>query len=91
MFGFVGIDSVAGPSEILVVADGKNDPDWIAADLLSQAEHDPSSQSILITDDSAFAGKVCAAVDAQLRDSPRVDIAGAAWRENSAVIVVGIT
>ncbi len=88
VFGFVGIDSVAGPSEILVVADGKNSPDWIAADLLSQAEHDPSSQSILMTDDSAFADKVAAAVDAQLAISPRAEIAGAAWRNNSAIILV---
>ena len=88
VFGFVGIDSVAGPSEILVVADGKNNPEWIAADLLSQAEHDPSSQSVLITDDNAFADRVCAAVDVLLAASPRAEIAGAAWRDNSAVIVV---
>ena len=89
VFGRVGIDSVAGPSEILVVADGENDPAWIAADLLSQAEHDPSSQSVLITDDAAFADAVCAAVETQLANSPRAEIAGAAWRDNSAVIVVG--
>ncbi len=88
VFGRVGIDSVAGPSEILVVADGDNDPAWIAADLLSQAEHDPSSQSVLITDDAAFADAVSAAVDAQIKTSPRADIAGAAWRDNSAIIVV---
>lgn len=88
VFGRVGIDSVAGPSEILVVADAKNDPAWIAADLLSQAEHDPSSQSILITDDANFADAVSTAVDAQLKTSPRTDIAGAAWRENSAIIIV---
>ena len=63
VFGQVGIDSVAGPSEILVIADGANDPEWIAADLLSQAEHDASSQSILITDDAAFADKVAAAAE----------------------------
>lgn len=88
VFGRVGIDSVAGPSEILVVADNQNDPAWIAADLLSQAEHDPSSQSILITDESAFADAVAGAVDEQLKTSARADIAGAAWRDNSAIIVV---
>lgn len=88
VFGQVGIDSVAGPSEILVVADGKNDPAWIAADLLSQAEHDTSSQSILITDCNDFADKVATAVDNQLADSPRREIAEAAWRNNSAIIVV---
>lgn len=88
VFGHVGIDSVAGPSEILVVADGENNPAWIAADLLSQAEHDPSSQSVLITDDAAFADKVAAAVDSQLEDSARREIAAAAWRDNSAIIVI---
>ncbi len=88
VFGRVGIDSVAGPSEILVVADGDNDPVWIAADLLSQAEHDPSSQSVLITDDPAFADTVSAAVEVQLSESPRAEIARAAWRENSAIIIV---
>jgi len=89
VFGRVGIDSVAGPSEILVVADRDNNPDWIAADLLSQAEHDPSSQSVLITDDAAFADAVSQAVDKQLGESPRAEIAGAAWRDNSAIIIVG--
>jgi histidinol dehydrogenase len=88
VFGYVGIDSVAGPSEILVVADAKNDPAWIAADLLSQAEHDPSSQSVLITDDGGFADKVSAMVDEQLAASPRKQIAEAAWNNNSAIIVV---
>ncbi len=88
VFGHVGIDSIAGPSEILVVADGKNNPEWIAADLLSQAEHDPSSQSILITDDGGFADKVSAAVDEQLAASARKTIADAAWRNNSAIITV---
>ncbi len=88
VFGHVGIDSVAGPSEILVVADGANDPAWIAADLLSQAEHDPSSQSVLITDDAAFADAVAGAAETQLAASPRGAVAGAAWRENSAIIVV---
>ncbi|MCA8888657.1 MAG: histidinol dehydrogenase [Parvularculaceae bacterium] len=89
VFGVVGIDAVAGPSEILVVADAANEPEWIAADLLSQAEHDPSSQSVLITDDSAFADVVAAEVDRQLAASPRREIAAAAWNDNSAVIVVG--
>ena len=89
VFGQVGIDSIAGPSEILVVADGKNDPDWIAADLLSQAEHDPTSQSILITDDDGFATGVAAAAEAQLKENPRHNIASAAWKNNSAIIVVG--
>jgi len=87
VFGRVGIDSVAGPSEILVVADSKNDPAWIATDLLSQAEHDPSSQSVLITDSSEYADKVVAAVNEQLANSPRREIAEAAWEKNSAVIV----
>lgn len=88
VFGHVGIDSVAGPSEILVVADGRNDPDWIAADLLSQAEHDPSSQSILITDDARFADAVAVAAETQLAASPRGAVAAMAWRDNSAIIVV---
>jgi histidinol dehydrogenase len=88
VFGQVGIDSVAGPSEIIVVADGANDPEWIAADLLSQAEHDPSSQSVLITDDSAFADKVEAAAARQLKENSRRAIAQAAWNDNSAVIIV---
>lgn len=88
VFGAVGIDSIAGPSEILVVADGNNAPALIAADLLSQAEHDPSSQSILITDDPAFADAVAAEVEVQIAASARAEIAGAAWRDNSAIILV---
>ncbi|WP_425408638.1 histidinol dehydrogenase [Hyphococcus sp.] len=88
VFGVVGIDSVAGPSEILVVADAKNDPHWIAADLLSQAEHDPSSQSILITDDKDFANKVAVSVGEQLKEHTRREIAETAWNNNSAIIVV---
>ena len=88
VFGKVGIDSIAGPSEILVVADGLNNPDWIAADLLSQAEHDPSSQSILITADQAFAQKVSQAATQQIAASSRADITRAAWTDNSAIIVV---
>jgi histidinol dehydrogenase len=88
VFGQVGIDLIAGPSEILVVADSKNDPAWIAADLLSQAEHDASSQSVLITDDAAFADEVSRAVEAELRTLARAEIAGASWRDNGAIIVV---
>jgi len=88
VFGKVGIDSVAGPSEILVVADGANNPDWIAADLLSQAEHDPSSQSILITDDAAFADKVATSVEAALKLLPRQAIARASWTANGAIVLV---
>jgi histidinol dehydrogenase len=88
VFGQVGIDSVAGPSEILVIADGANDPDWIAADLLSQAEHDASSQSILITDDAAFADQVAAAAQKQLALLPRKDIAAKSWNGYGAILVV---
>src|SRR6201996_2284017 len=88
VFGQVGIDSVAGPSEILVIADGQNDPDWIAADLLSQAEHDASSQSILITDDAAFADKVVACATAQIATLPRRTIAEQSWNSYGAIIVV---
>jgi len=88
VFGQVGIDSIAGPSEILVVADAGNNPDWIAADLLSQAEHDASSQAILITDDAPFADSVVRAVIRALATLPRSEIAGASWRDHGAVIVV---
>lgn len=88
VFGQVGIDLIAGPSEILVVADGRNDPAWIAADLLSQAEHDASSQSVLIADDAAFADAVANAVDVELKTLPRGEIAGASWRDNGAIILV---
>ena len=88
VFGQIGIDSIAGPSEILVIADGQNDPEWIAADLLSQAEHDPSSQSILITDDADFADKVAAAAERQIAILPRKDIAGKSWADNGAIILV---
>ena len=88
VFGQVGIDLIAGPSEILVVADKHNDPAWIAADLLSQAEHDPSSQSVLIADDSVFADAVASAVDSQLKTLPRAEIARASWRDNGAIILV---
>lgn len=87
VFGRVGIDMIAGPSEILVIADSDNDPDWIALDLLSQAEHDESAQSILMTDDPAFGRAVAAAVDKRLETLPRRAIAGASWRDYGAVIV----
>ncbi|NIY77460.1 histidinol dehydrogenase [Thalassospira sp. HF15] len=88
VFGQVGIDMIAGPSEILVVADGSNDPSWVAADLLSQAEHDPVAQSILITDDASFAGQVQVAIDAHLEKLPRAEIAGASWRDFGAIVLV---
>ena len=87
VFGVVGIDMIAGPSEILVVADKGNDPDWIAADLLSQAEHDTAAQSVLITDDENFAESVEAAVDRQLAVLPRASIASVSWRKHGVVIV----
>jgi histidinol dehydrogenase len=88
VFGQVGIDLIAGPSEILVVADRQNDPAWIAADLLSQAEHDPSSQSVLIADDKDFAEAVAKAVDAELKTLSRAEIASASWRDNGCIILV---
>ena len=88
VYGVVGIDMVAGPSEIVVVADGANDPDWIAADLLSQAEHDPTSQSILFTDDAAFADKVAAAVERALTTLSTEATARTSWQDNGAIILV---
>jgi histidinol dehydrogenase len=88
VFGQVGIDSIAGPSEILLVADANNDPAWIAADLLSQAEHDEAAQSILITDDVAFADAVDAAVTKILPTLERAAVAGQSWRDNGAIITV---
>lgn len=87
VYGVVGIDALAGPSEIVVVADGANDPEWIAADLLSQAEHDPAAQSILITDDEAFAARVEAAVQAQLSSLATAVDAAASWRDHGAVVL----
>ena len=87
VFGRVGIDSIAGPSEILVIADGENDPDWIALDLLSQAEHDASAQSILVTDDADFGDAVGAAIDRRLMTLERGAIAGESWRANGAIVV----
>ncbi len=88
VFGKVGIDMIAGPSEILVIADRDNDPDWIALDLLSQAEHDASAQSILITDDAGFGRAVAAAVAARLETLERRVIAGDSWRDFGAIITV---
>ena len=88
LYGRVGIDMVAGPSEILVVADAANDPAWIAADLMSQAEHDPVAQSILITDDAGFADSVCAEIEALLTRLPNPAVARASWDRFGAVIVV---
>ncbi len=88
VYGVVGIDSLAGPSEIVVVADGANDPDWIAADLLSQAEHDPAAQSLLITDDAAFADRVEAAIAHQLETLPTRETAAASWRDHGAVVLI---
>ncbi len=89
VFGVVGIDMIAGPSEILVVADGENNPDWIAADLLSQAEHDPSSQSILITDDADFADRVEASIAKKLDLLATAETARASWDAHGAVIIIG--
>jgi histidinol dehydrogenase len=88
VFGRVGIDSVAGPSEILVVSDAMSDPAWIAIDLMSQAEHDPMARSVLITDDAGFADKVAAEVERALETLPRAAIAGASWRDHGAIIIV---
>ena len=88
VFGRVGIDMIAGPSEILVVADRHNDPTWIAADLLSQAEHDTAAQAILVTDDPEFAAAVERAVARHLQRLPRAEIASASWEANGAIIVV---
>jgi histidinol dehydrogenase len=89
VFGTVGIDMIAGPSEVLILADNSGHPDWIAADLLAQAEHDTSAQSILITDDAELARAVETAVAAQLTSLPRADVAAASWRDFGAIILVG--
>jgi histidinol dehydrogenase len=88
VFGKVGIDMIAGPSEVLIVADGGGNSDWIAADLLAQAEHDASAQAILITDHEQLAGEVERAVVRQLAALPRGEVAAASWRDNGAVILV---
>ncbi len=88
VFGTVGIDMIAGPSEVLILADGDNSADWIAADLLAQAEHDVSAQSILITDSPALADDVETAVEGQLKTLPRAEIAGQSWQDNGVIIEV---
>jgi histidinol dehydrogenase len=88
VFGKVGIDMIAGPSEVLIIADRTGNPDWIAADLLAQAEHDASAQAILMTDDAALAAAVERALDAQLKRLPRAKVAAASWRDFGAVIMV---
>ena len=89
VFGVVGINSIAGPSEVLVIADKNNDPEWIAADLLAQAEHDSAAQSILMTDDEQFATAVEKAVGRQLETLPRGNIAGESWNTFGATIILG--
>jgi histidinol dehydrogenase len=88
VFGKVGIDTIAGPSEVLIIADGSANPEWIAADLLAQAEHDASAQAILITDTAELAVAVERAVAAQLTALPRADVAAASWRDFGAIIIV---
>jgi histidinol dehydrogenase len=88
VFGKVGIDMIAGPSEVLVLADKTGNPDWIAADLLAQAEHDASAQSILMTDDLSLAQAVERAVESQVKSLPRADVASASWRDFGAIIRV---
>lgn len=88
VFGTVGIDMIAGPSEVLVIADAQNDPDWIAADLLAQAEHDAGAQSIVITDSAEFGRAVEAAVERQLKTLSRAETAAASWRDFGAIILV---
>ena len=89
VFGRVGIDMIAGPSEVLIIADRDANPEWIAADLLAQAEHDTAAQAILITDDAALADAVERAVEGQLKTLPRGEVAGASWRDFGAIILVG--
>src|SRR5436305_3845391 len=89
VFGRVGIDMIAGPSEVLIIADRDANPDWVAADLLAQAEHDTAAQAILITDDAALGEAVERAVEGQLKTLPRGSVAGASWRDFGAIILVG--
>ncbi|GBQ13125.1 histidinol dehydrogenase [Swaminathania salitolerans] len=88
VFGHVGIDSIAGPSEVVIVADDRNDPRFVALDLLAQAEHDELAQAVLITDSAAFARQVVAAVENELRTLPRAAIAGRSWADHGAVVIV---
>jgi histidinol dehydrogenase len=87
VFGTVGIDMIAGPSEVVILADADNDPEWLAADLLAQAEHDASAQSILVTDSESLAADVEAAIERQLEVLPRRELAGASWHAFGAIIV----
>ena len=89
LYGVVGIDMVAGPSEILVIADGANDPDWIVADLLSQSEHDPAAQAILVTDDAAFADRIADLIKVELALLPTAKVAKESWEAHGSIIVVG--
>src|SRR5438552_621329 len=89
VFGRVGIDMIAGPSEVLIIADRDANPEWVAADLLAQAEHDAAAQSILITDNAALADGVARAVEGQLKTLPRELVASASWRDFGAIILVG--
>jgi histidinol dehydrogenase len=88
VFGRVGIDMIAGPSEVLIIADKDGNPDWIAADLLAQAEHDASAQAILVTDDEKLAGATERAIETQLKQLSRAKVAGASWRDFGAVIIL---
>ena len=88
VFGQVGIDMIAGPSEVVIMADGSANPDWVAADLLAQAEHDVAAQSILVTDDADLGDAVVAAVERQLATLPRREIAAASWRDFGAIVLV---
>jgi len=88
VFGRVGIDAIAGPSEVVILADAANDPRLVALDLLAQAEHDEAAQAILMTDDAGFADRVAAAVTAELATLPRAAIAGTSWQSHGAIILV---
>ncbi len=90
VFGAVGIDSIAGPSEVVVVADGEADPRWVAADLLAQAEHDEAAQSILITDSASLAQATASAVEKQLASMPRASIAAKSWKDHGAILLVSV-
>jgi len=91
VFGTVGIDSIAGPSEVLIIGDGSANPEWIAADLLAQAEHDTAAQAVLITDSTELADAVATAVEGQLKNLARSEIAGASWRDHGAIIVAPLS
>lgn len=88
VYGVVGIDMIAGPSEVLIISDGKGNPDWTASDLLAQAEHDPVAQSILMTTSQTYAQEVEKAVEAQLKTLPKAEIAAASWRDFGSIIIL---